>query len=68
MKCFHICSPKQERPTTEQFLLHPASRTDFTEVVEFLSDFTLKTEEDRALFCKLVFGMVLQCVLYRCSC
>jgi SCY1-like protein 3 len=41
-----------ERPAIKELLLHPSGRTAFTDVVEFLSDFTLKNEEDKKLFCK----------------
>ena len=57
--CVLYPSSQQERPAIKELLLHPSGRTAFTDVVEFLSDFTLKNEEDKKLFCKSVPCMYL---------
>ena len=44
----------QRRPTIEDFLLHSSGRCGLTDVVDFLSDFVLKSEEDKKEFSKLV--------------
>jgi SCY1-like protein 3 len=48
----------QRRPTIEDFLLHSSGRCGLTDVVDFLSDFVLKSEEDKKEFSKNMFSLV----------